>query len=154
VQNALGFDYSDFDVKSSGRETRACHGLTVEAGQGDLKRLAKKILVRPIALDSNCLWVLAGKTMSEKPKNIKKKSSAAIVREPNMTDRELLLFFINQMIFMRTQMLVLQDMIIKQTGTKPDDVTEMSAFYYQEAVKEYERDVHNFISSLQNIEGN
>lgn len=46
----LNASRTHFDVPASGPETKSCRGLRSKAGQGDLKRLAQKILARPIAL--------------------------------------------------------------------------------------------------------
>lgn len=85
----------------------------------------------------------------------RKATSLVFLRDPNLSDRQLLRLTIFNQIKIQSEIRVLKELVLRQSNEMDaNSIPKMEDFYFEQIFKEYERDIHNFVQGEQNVEGN
>jgi hypothetical protein len=77
------------------------------------------------------------------------------IRDPNLTDRQLLLFLVSKLLRMESEMLLLEELALRQNPELDSkELSKLTDSCTQKVNKQYEVDVHDFVQGMQNVEGN
>ncbi len=85
---------------------------------------------------------------------MKKKSHLIQFRDPNLSDRELLLVMLFQIVSIKSDLKTLTELFLKNHPEFQDEFSKLALFSSKLAFDDYERLIHDFVNRKQNLSEN